>query len=148
MGWNSAGDIFDPVAQALIDAGASAVLKRAVLTVLIDKLRDGDWDTEDESLYEFRHDPAIVSAFYTAMDGIELDGCDIEGRITYDADSVEWVMECSACGALGRGHAELHDVEWASDNHNRLIRQWFRHDEEVHSGDGQVLMRYLIGGDA
>lgn len=146
MGWNSAGEIFDPVAQALIDAGASASLKRAVLTVLIDKLRDQDWDTEDESLSEFSRDPAIVSAFYTAWDGIVLDGCDIEGCMTYDADAVEWVLECSQCGPLDRRHAELHDVEWSTDNHNKLIRQWFRHDEEAHNGDGQVLMRYLIGG--
>jgi hypothetical protein len=56
MGWASAGEIFDPVAAALIEAGASDDLKRRVLGMLIDKLQDGDWDTEDESLSEFAHD--------------------------------------------------------------------------------------------
>lgn len=146
MGWNSAGDIFDPVAQALIDLGANAATKRAVLTVLIDKLRDGDWDTEDESLEAFGHDPAIVSAFYTAMDGIVLDGCDEEGRIAYDEPSDSWVLSCRVHGQLDYEDAHLDDVERSARVHDQLIRQWFRHDEDAHSGDGQVLARYLIGG--
>lgn len=63
MGWASAGQIFNPVAQALIDAGASDELKTTVLAKLINQLQDGDWDTEHESLDEFKHDPAIVAAF-------------------------------------------------------------------------------------
>lgn len=63
MGWASAGDIFDPVAQALIDAGASDDIKRRTLSKLIRKLKDGDWDTESESLGQFSDDPAIVDAF-------------------------------------------------------------------------------------
>lgn len=63
MGWASAGEIFDPVAQALIDCNASDELKTKVLGTLIGQLQDGDWDTEDESLDAFQNDPAIVTAF-------------------------------------------------------------------------------------
>ena len=73
MGWASAGDIFDPVAEALIEAGASDELKRKVLSRLIGLLRDGDWDTEGESLEQFKDDPVIVAAF--ADHGVKLCGC-------------------------------------------------------------------------
>lgn len=63
MGWNSANRIFDPVARALIEAGATDDVKRKVLGDLIRELQDGDWDTEDESLEDFLGDPAIVQAF-------------------------------------------------------------------------------------
>jgi hypothetical protein len=63
MGWASAGQIFNPVAQALIDCGASDEMKTTVLAKLINQLQEGDWDTADESLDEFKHDPAIVAAF-------------------------------------------------------------------------------------
>jgi hypothetical protein len=63
MGWSSANQIFNPVARALIDAGADDTTKRKVLSNLIGGLQDGDWDTEDESLEDFLHDPAVVGAF-------------------------------------------------------------------------------------
>jgi hypothetical protein len=63
MGWASAGNIFDPVAQVLIDCGAPDDLKTRALGKLIDTLRDGDWDTCEESLEGFEHDPAVVQAF-------------------------------------------------------------------------------------
>ncbi|HET9893741.1 MAG TPA: hypothetical protein VFQ44_02295 [Streptosporangiaceae bacterium] len=63
MGWASAGNIFDPVAQALIDAEASDELKTKTLSVLIRQLTDEDWDTEYDSLDTFQDDPAIVEAF-------------------------------------------------------------------------------------
>lgn len=63
MGWSSGGAIFDGVAEALIDAGASDEVKRSVLGRLIGFLRGEDWDTCDESLDQFRGDPAIVAAF-------------------------------------------------------------------------------------
>ena len=63
MGWNSANRIFDPVAHALIKAGADDDTKRTVLRDLIKELQEGDWDTEDESLEDFLGDPAIVQAF-------------------------------------------------------------------------------------
>ncbi|CAM5590949.1 hypothetical protein [Streptomyces purpurascens] len=63
MGWSSANSIFNPVARALSEAGAPDDTKRKVLGDLIGGLQDGDWDTEDESLEDFLHDPAIVKAF-------------------------------------------------------------------------------------
>ncbi|TDB83416.1 hypothetical protein E1264_28470 [Actinomadura sp. KC216] len=64
MGWGSAGyRIFDPVAQALIDADASEETKRRVLGDLIEELRQEDWDTEHDSLQRFEDDPTIVAIF-------------------------------------------------------------------------------------
>lgn len=63
MGWNSAGAIFNPVAETLIEQEASAEIKRAVLGRLIGLLRADDWDTLDESAEEFRHDTVIVGLF-------------------------------------------------------------------------------------
>lgn len=63
MGWSSANRIFDPIAQALIDVGATDEVKTRVLGDLIGGLQDGDWDTEDESLEKFASDSAIVKAF-------------------------------------------------------------------------------------
>jgi hypothetical protein len=64
MGWGSAGPrIFDPVARALQEAGASNELKERVLSQLIGTLQHEDWDTELDSLQNFLDDPAIVKAF-------------------------------------------------------------------------------------
>ena len=63
MGWASAGAIFDPVAQALIDLNASDDVKRGVLGPLIDRLTAEDWDTCDESADAFADDPVIVELF-------------------------------------------------------------------------------------
>lgn len=63
MGWNSAGGIFDAVAEALIEQNASPEMKRKVLGKLISYLQSEDWDTLDESAEQFRHDPAIVGLF-------------------------------------------------------------------------------------
>jgi hypothetical protein len=64
MGWSDTpNDIFDPVARALIEARATDGLKRNVLGVLIQRLRYEDWDTADDSLKVFAHDPGVVAAF-------------------------------------------------------------------------------------
>ena len=63
MGWGNAGEIFNPVARALIDAGTSSQVKRDVLGKLIRELRDNDWDTCDESLEAFEYDADVVTAF-------------------------------------------------------------------------------------
>src|SRR4051812_12416976 len=69
MGFGSAGaTFFDPMARALIKAGAPDEEKEQVLGDLIKHLQDEDWDTELDSLQEFRDDPAIVRAF--AKNGI------------------------------------------------------------------------------
>lgn len=71
MGWASAGDIFDPVAKALLDAEVGDEVTRCVLASLIKGLQDRGWDTEGESLGEFRSEPAVVLAF--ADNGVTLD---------------------------------------------------------------------------
>lgn len=63
MGWASASGIFDTIAQALIDSGADDTTKTSALATVIKTFRDEGWDTADESLDQFRHDPAIVEAF-------------------------------------------------------------------------------------
>jgi hypothetical protein len=64
MGFGSAGlTFFDPVARALIEAGATDEVKEKTLTKLIADLQAEDWDTELDSLQLFLDDPAIVKAF-------------------------------------------------------------------------------------
>lgn len=64
MGWGSAGAKFiDPVARALIEAGASDELKEKTLTPMIANLQAEDWDTELDSLQLFLDDPGVVKAF-------------------------------------------------------------------------------------
>lgn len=63
MGWNSANEIFDPIARALIELHAPDEMKVQILSNLIAQLQEMDWDTEDESLEEFKDDLAIVEAF-------------------------------------------------------------------------------------
>lgn len=71
MGWNSANQIFDPVAQALVDHHVPDDVVTTVCTALIRELQNNDWDTEDESLEQFADHPAIVAAF--AAQGVTFD---------------------------------------------------------------------------
>jgi hypothetical protein len=102
MGWSSANSIFDPVAQALIDAGATPEVKRKVLGDLINGLQEGDWDTEDESLERFRTDPAIVQAF--ADHGIEIERADA------DSDVFELIREIAGRLRDATDEGEYHAV--------------------------------------
>lgn len=96
MGWASAGAIFDPIAQALIDHGASDELKLLICDKLIGVLQEGDWDTEGESLWQFEDDPVIVQAFRNH--GVYVH-CDDENR------SGEFPRWCS----LEQNHEGDHD---------------------------------------
>jgi hypothetical protein len=139
MGWASAGGIFDPVAQALIDCGASDDVKRKVLGQLIRTLQDEDWDTEDGSLQEFRHDPVIVQLFYENGVGNRLDGDQVDGLIDYRTRTDEWLLKCDGrdgCGELSRGAGNAAE-------HDRLVRLWAQHDRERHGGDG-VVPTYML----
>ncbi|WTW93658.1 hypothetical protein OG216_09830 [Streptomycetaceae bacterium NBC_01309] len=90
MGWSSANSIFDPVAEALINAEVDGPTKRKVLADLIKGLQDGDWDTCDESLERFMHDPAIVLAF--ADNGVVLTTVSVDVA-PQDADAVREFAE-------------------------------------------------------
>ena len=63
MGWGSGYLIFDTVADALIEAGATDEIKEKTLTKVIAGLQQEDWDTELGSLQSYLDDPAIVRAF-------------------------------------------------------------------------------------
>ncbi|MFG2976268.1 hypothetical protein ACGFYY_25210 [Streptomyces sp. NPDC048331] len=63
MGWGSAYRVFNNVADGFIEAGASDEVKEKTLTKLIADLQAEDWDTELDSLQDYRDDPAIVRAF-------------------------------------------------------------------------------------
>jgi hypothetical protein len=63
MGWGSAGNIFNPVARALVDAGVPEERQEEVLTKVIRTLQEQDWDTEYDSLQDFRDQPGVVKAF-------------------------------------------------------------------------------------
>lgn len=77
MGWNSANEIFDPVAQALLNNNVDHHSKVDILTTLIRNLQSQDWDTEDESLDDFRHEDSVVEAFRL---------CGVPGHDSYDED--------------------------------------------------------------
>jgi hypothetical protein len=63
MGWASANPIFDETARKMIELKVPDEIITEVLSVLIDQLQQGDWDTEGESLGDFQEYPAIVEAF-------------------------------------------------------------------------------------
>jgi hypothetical protein len=63
MGWGSAYSLFNTIADALIEAGASDEVKERALTKVIARLQEDDWDTELDSLQSYLDDPAIVKAF-------------------------------------------------------------------------------------
>lgn len=63
MGWGSGYLVFNTVADALREAGASDEVKERTLTKVIAGLQQEDWDTELDSLQDYLDDPAIVRAF-------------------------------------------------------------------------------------
>ena len=114
MGWNSAGDIFDPVARALIELGATDATKTRVLGDLIGALQNGDWDTEDESLEQFKNDPAIVAAF--ADHDVYLDNEDDEDdQGDADSDAFALIAEIASRLADATDEGEYHAVGLIGD---------------------------------
>lgn len=94
MGWASGDEVFEPVANKLIELNAPADLKQQVCSVLIDALQNRGWDTESESLGMYQDDPAIIAAF---RENDILLGC-------WDQEPDEgWSCE------LERGHGGDHD---------------------------------------
>ena len=105
MGWASAGDIFDPIAQALVDLNAPEETKRKVLGPLIAKLQEQDWDTESESLEEFRDDPVIIALFRER--GITAE-CGDQGGPPHAA-------ECTRYLGHDGDHIDDQDYNWPKD---------------------------------
>lgn len=77
MGWASGNEIFDPVCTTLVELidseHISEQASEIILVKLIKVLQDQDWDTEDESLYDFRTFDFIVRAFATCNISLEGD---------------------------------------------------------------------------
>lgn len=130
MGWASAGDIFDPVAQALINAHVADEVLRDVLGTLIGQLQDGDWDTESESLDQFSDNLVIRSLFYNANVGGNLDdGMGPEGELRYvDGD---WCLGCEQCGLVT-------NAAFTAEGHDQLLRTWVEHLRDHHGGTGRI----------
>lgn len=141
MGWASAGGIFNPVAQALLDLGADRETKRRVLGTLISKLQDGDWDTESESLEEFKHDVDIVALFVERGVGTELWGDHGAGDLDYDPRRDVWTLTC----ASGDHGLLATSADGSAAEHDRLVSIWVEHDAALHDGDGEELTHMLIG---
>jgi hypothetical protein len=115
-------------------------MKRRVLGNLIGALQAGDWDTEDESLAEFKDDPAIVAAFVAHGVGDHMEGSGPDGVLHFDEKSERWQLFCEGrkgCGQVG-------DDEGTAAGHDRMVRLWARHDAEQHEGDGAVPEWMLI----
>jgi hypothetical protein len=71
VGWCSASDIFNQVADSLIETKASDEIKHKVLGDLCDSLQGEDWDCEYDSLDKYADDPIIVQVF--ADHGVEFE---------------------------------------------------------------------------
>jgi hypothetical protein len=106
-----------------------------VLGTLIAQLQEGDWDTEDESLDEFRDDPVIVAEFVKRGVRSEIDLCgDALGLIGVTEDDAAWTLTCD--GRLGCGLLDSWPLTTAG--HDDLVRLWVAHEEERHDGDGAI----------
>ncbi|MGW6260934.1 hypothetical protein [Streptomyces sp. NPDC055085] len=129
MGWNSANEIFDPVARALVDTGADDHSKRKVLGDLIGRLQDGGWETEDASLEIFLSQPAIVQAF--ADKGVHLP----DGRCCFREPGVDartLLVRRLADADLSERSAVYHVDAFA-----RQLADQIRADVELRQDEGQ-----------
>lgn len=74
MGWSSGDEVFDPVCTTIVNGVVTGQMEvdfaTEVLIKLIRGLQDRGWDTEDESLGEFRDREFVVAAF--KAQGVEL----------------------------------------------------------------------------
>jgi hypothetical protein len=76
MGWGSGSEVFNNMANALIEADATDEVVTKTLAKVIPNLRGDDWDTYDESLEYFADYPAVVEAF--RQNEIYLEYCEAE----------------------------------------------------------------------
>lgn len=66
MGWASANPIFDETIREAIYNDVEGRALYCIASALIAQLQNGDWDTEDESLEQFRDQPEVIRAFKDA----------------------------------------------------------------------------------
>lgn len=104
MGWASAGQIFDRVAQGFIDAKAPPEIAAPVLKDLIDVLTDMDWDTVSESREEFIRHPWIEDVFFEAEGDPEV--CESFTPASYPKGKVKACEECGWSKRIHKMHPE------------------------------------------
>lgn len=66
MGWASATPIFTRTTRKLVELRAPDRVVTAVCAELIAELCDGDWDTLDEAIEQFKDNRAVMAAFQLA----------------------------------------------------------------------------------
>lgn len=120
MGWSSGGDVFNAVAQALIDGGASDELKRRVCEALAEELADADWDYVEESLERFAHDPVVTDALNrSSARSMQTSDDDVSYVIVYDAPLGVWQL-------MPQGeNGVVHERPGTVAGHNELVDLWF-----------------------
>jgi len=134
MGWASGGDIFDKVTHALIDSNATNKVLDHVCYELATALRDGDWDTIDESVDEFRDNPAVVAALRRASGWTYLNGED-DAILDYHPGSDEWSITVA-----GR---ELGRTAGTQEGPDQLVRLWFADGDDTPDRREQM-QRFLL----
>lgn len=135
MGWGSAGQIFDDVAQGLIEAGASDEILDKVCYRLAKSLTDQDWDTVDESIDEFRGHPVVQNALRRANGWTYIGEYD-EAMLEFDPKAEEWILTEQGKGEVARRPGTM-------EGHNELVELWFAggpDDEERR----ELRERYLL----
>lgn len=129
MGWSSGGQIFDLVAQGMIDASADEAIVDRVLTELAVALTDRDWDTLDSSIDVFAGHPVVQHALRKAQGWLYLYAADDrgQGHLEYSPDSA---------GGLWR--MTLDEVELTAEGtvagFNQLVDAWAAHGGEDEYG--------------
>jgi hypothetical protein len=141
MGWSGAHDIFNGVADVLIQTGVNSEAIRLTLLRLIRELQARDWDTEDESLDQFRDHPLIVSVFYAAEVGDSLDSLSaqrVTGRISSSMEPAAWLLSCEGPDGCGPVFQRLWSGSRAdvARQHNEVLQAWADHDTTRHGAVG------------
>ena len=60
---------------------------------------------------------------------------DVEGQIDFDEEEGVWLLLCSEHGLVERS------VDGSAASHDAMIRQWTRHKQKFHHGDGIMSWR-------
>lgn len=106
------------------------VLYRLTFT-LIDSLQQQDWQTEADSLDQFRTSLPIVAAFYNNGVNNSVDEID-SAHLEYDPDAREWSLVCNNC------HTNVARAPLTAAGHDQLLHTWSAHDIGEHGGEGKL----------
>lgn len=116
MGWASAGDIFEPVIDVMIEAEAPDEVIYRVTDKLMGVLIAGDWDTVEESIGQHDH-PAVLRAANER-------GYYAEEQIPDDGSYSTALIQCQHCEQLVRYRRDIgDDHEVQSEPHSRYSQE-------------------------